>query len=267
MTPRVGVSQFTPRAGEVAANLEVARAHLVEMAADGVSVAVLPELFASGYDLTVDQQRLAEPMGGPTLTALTAMAVELGLTIVTAVLVRDEETRLRDRGVVVTPDGVVASADKRLLWGDENGLFEPGRKGGAVSSGDDVTVGVAICYEAGFPETARDLATRGSQLIAVPAAFGRPRLHAWELMTRSRALENGCFLAAAGLTGETPSGVRFAGHSRIVGPRGEVLAAMGLEPGWVAADVSLADLAAARHEIPYLASLSQLTPTEGMSHV
>lgn len=235
-------------------NLRRVEDQLKTMAERGVALAVLPELFSYGY---VFDSEYAEALSGPTVSRLSDIARELSMTLATAVLVRGNSGEMTDCAVVIGPDGVLATADKVYLWGGEAVSLTPGRHMGAVVKTEAGVVGVAICYEAGFPEVVRDLAVRGAEIIAVPAAFGRPRLHAWELMTRSRALENGCFLVAAGLTGDNARGVEFAGHSRIVGPRGEIRASLGHEEGVVVSEVDLADIERARTEIPYLRSLSQ----------
>lgn len=223
---------------------------------------VLPELFANGY---VFEATYAEPPWGRTVARLIDLAAELDLVIATAVFVRTASGTFTDRAYVIGPSGVLGTADKGYLWGPEVGSLTAGDQAGAVVRTPVGTVGVAICYEAGFPEMVRDLAVRGAQIIAVPAAFGRPRLHAWELMTRSRALENGCFVVAAGLTGGDGRGGEFAGHSRIVGPRGEVMASIGREEGIVSCGIDLTDIDQARTEIPYLHSLALRTPFKGAS--
>lgn len=253
---RVGVVQLEARVGAVEENLARAEEHLRSLAAQDVEIAVLPELFGSGYDLAVDQRELAERTGEKVLSGLELLAAELDMVLVSAVLVLTRVGTVVDQAVVVGPGGILDAAGKRYLWGEEVAHFTAASGVGALAATPVGTVGVAVCYEVGFPETARDLAVRGADLIGVPAAFGLPRLHAWELSTRSRALENGCFVLAAGLTGSNPSGVRFAGHSRVVDPRGEVLATLALEEGCVTVDVDLALVGTARGEIPYLRSLS-----------
>lgn len=250
---RVGAVQLPGAVGDPGLRLRDAEARLTRLARRGVGLVVLPEFFATGYDLDTPPADAAAH-ATDTLDWLHAQAVAHDQVLVTAIPVHEGDL-LRDRAVVVDRTGVRATGDKRFLWGREGAYFERGLGDHLVVDTAVGTVGVAICYEAGFPEVARDLAVRGADIIAVPAAFGRPRLHAWELMTRSRALENGCFVVAAGLTGGNDHGVVFAGHSRVVDPRGDVVASIGLEPGEVDAEIDLATVGAARAEIPYLTDL------------
>lgn len=258
---RIGVVQMEAVAGDVAGNLATAERLVVELAARGVDLVVLPELFATGYDLGVDLGDVSEPIDGAHVELLRTWAQRHDLVVATALLVR-EGADLVDLALVVDATGVVACSSKQYLWGAEPDSFAVRPGPSALAKTQIGTIGVAICYEAGFPEVVRDLAVRGADIVAVPAAFGRARLYAWELLTRSRALENGCYVAAAGLTGANATGVEFAAHSRIVSPTGEVLAGLGLATGAASATVDLTEIARSREAIPYLRDLARRADAE-----
>ena len=83
-------------------------------------------------------------------------------------------------------------------------------------------LGSWICYDSRFPEAARTLARAGASLALVGSAWFGPA-DEWELAIRSRALDNGIFVAGAsvlGAFGPSP----FHGVSLIVDPHGRVLA-------------------------------------------
>jgi predicted amidohydrolase len=250
----VGVVQLEAVPGRADLNLANAQRQVSKLAGQGAGVVVLPELFATGYDLEMDL-RGASLGADEHIRILTSWAHDYDMVIATALLTRSSAGDLIDLAVVIGAEGVLASASKRFLWGGERRRFGRRIEPGALIKTPCGTIGVAICYEAGFPEVVRDLALRGADIIAIPAAFGRRRLYAWELLTRSRALENGCFVAAAGLTGSNPDGVSFAGHSRIISPTGDVLAGMALAEGTAMATIDLADIDRSRAEIPYLSDL------------
>lgn len=257
-TLNVGVVQMHSRTNARQANLDDAAAQVCALASGGTRVIVLPELFATGYDLAIDMDGVAEEVPGPTVDALSALATATNTVIATALVTRGDGGALFDSSLIVGPGGVLGVGRKRFLWGRENDVFTAGSESGVVVDTPHGKVGVVICYEAGFPETVRDLATRGAEVIAVPSAFGHVRLHIWKLLTRSRALENGVVVAAAGLTGQTGNGPRFAGHSVIVGPQGRMLVEMDESTGSVAAVVERESLANARNEVPYLTDLARL---------
>lgn len=266
-TTAVGVVQMIAVPGDFDSNLSTARRHVTQLASQGASLVVLPELFATGYDLGMDLLSAATKADSH-IAELTDWARQLDIVLATALLTRTDDDHVMDVAMVIGSEGVLASSSKRFLWGEERRAFSHRTEPGALAKTRIGTVGVAICYEAGFPEIVRDLALRGADIIAIPAAFGHRRLYAWELLTRSRALENGCFVAAAGLTGENNRGGSFAAHSRIVSPTGDVLAGLEREEGVAMATLDLGDIDRSRAEIPYLTDLiadrmGGTDPTEG----
>lgn len=118
-----------------------------------------------------------------------------------------------------------------------------------IASVDGWRIGVMTCYDLRFPETARSLAARGADAIAVSAAWVRgPRKERhWEIMTAARALENTCYVLACG-----EAGTRTIGLSRVIDPLGEVVAAAGPQPTLITAELDRTVLDAARRELPVL---------------
>lgn len=233
-------------------------AQVCALTEDGANLVVLPEFAVTGYDLELDYRALARNTAEPTIEWLRHLAVTHRATVVTAIPRLDEAGTLRDASVVVTPEGTAHLGGKRYLWGAERGVFESAPRSGLLTSTPVGMLGVVVCYEAGFPETVRELARAGADLIAVPAAFGLARLHIWRLLTRARAAENGCIVVAAGLCGGNRSGSKFAGHSTIVDPYGRRLTELGTEPGRAIARIPAEAVGLARAEVPYLADLERL---------
>jgi predicted amidohydrolase len=89
----------------------------------------------------------------------------------------------------------------------------------------DVRLGLSVCFDVRFPELYRELARSGAEVLAIPAAFNAVtgRAH-WEILIRSRAIENHAFVVAAAQVGTTDEGIATFGHSLIVDPWGEILA-------------------------------------------
>ena len=106
-----------------------------------------------------------------------------------------------------------------------------------------------ICYDLIFPEAARELTLRGTELLALSTAWPVDNLTGYpthgldsqlDLFARARALENQVFLACATLTGPDDKSDRsFYGFSHIVGPSGELLASLRDEEGVIFADLEL----------------------------
>ncbi|WP_194852818.1 carbon-nitrogen hydrolase family protein [Nocardia sp. SYP-A9097] len=238
--------------------LAAVEAEVAMLAALGADLVVIPEFAITGYNLDFDYVALAGHTAEPTIDALRRLARKHTVTLATAIPHLDANGDLRDASLVTTPDGGIHLGGKRYLWGDEHDRFEPAARSGLLVPTPVGLLGVVVCYEAGFPETVRELARAGAELIAVPAAFGHARLHIWRLLARARAVENGCIVAAAGLCGENAAGVRFAGHSTIADPTGRRLAELDELPGRALVRIERDAVARARLEVPYLADLERL---------
>jgi len=120
---------------------------------------------------------------------------------------------------------------------------------------DDLTVGLSICYDLRFPELYRRLAQLGAKVLVVPAAFmlhtGRDH---WEVLLRARAIENQCYVLAAGQIGDHEPKRTCFGRSMVIDPWGTVLAQAPDEVAVAVADIDLARLDRIRLELPSLAN-------------
>jgi predicted amidohydrolase len=220
---RLGIAQTDPTFGDRDRNTAVA---LDMLAGESVDLWVLPEFFATGYQFTSSEEAsaLAEPIpDGPTTRALAAFCREHACHVV-AGLPEATEGSLYNAAVLVGPDGYVSRYRKIHLFGDESLYFAPGDRPFSVDEVDSTRVGIMICFDHLFPESARSLALQGADVIAHPANLIIPDL-AQRTMT-VRALENGVFTATANRVGEearSDTTLRYTGRSQIVSPRGEVL--------------------------------------------
>ena len=171
--------------------------------------------------------------------------------------------KLTNRAYVFSPSGdIVTQYDKIHLFDVslENGeawreskLFDPGTEVNIVEA-ETLCVGVAICYDLRFPHLFRTLAQKGANILTLPAAFTRQtgRAH-WHVLLRARAIECGAYVLAAGQGGLHEDGRETYGHSMIVSPWGEVVAELAHdEPGFIIADIDIAEVEKVRRQIPSL---------------
>ena len=116
-------------------------------------------------------------------------------------------------------------------------------------------VGLSICYDLRFPELYRQLAVAGARVLLVPAAFtthtGRDH---WEVLLRARAIENQCYVVAAGQIGDHDPGRSCFGRSMVIDPWGTVVAQAPDGVGLAVADLDLERLDPIRQEVPSLAN-------------
>jgi len=225
---KAGFIQMTPEFGQIERNLDIAGGLVRRHPAD---LLVLPEFFNTGYlFVSHDEVRaLAESIpGGPTTEYLRNLASETGSTLVAGLPERDGET-LYNTAVLVSPDGTYRRYRKTHLFDREKLFFTPGDTGFQVVDTRTARIGLMICFDWFFPESARTLALGGAQIIAHPANLVLP--HCPQAMV-TRCLENRVFAVTANRAGtENRDGMQltYIGNSRVIGPDGRVLAACGDE--------------------------------------
>jgi len=215
---------------------------------------------------------LASEDDDPAVRGLSALARELEVWIlVGSAMVRRPDGKAANRSILLGPDGDTRATydkvhmfDVDLPTGErhrESSTFEPGDRA-VVADAAGARLGLTVCYDLRFPELFHALARADAQVIAVPAAFTRPTGKAhWEVLLRARAIETGAFVIAAAQGGVHEDGRETWGHSLIVGPWGEVLAAAPDDaPGMILARLDLAASAAARRAIPNLAHSRDFAP-------
>ncbi|AFK22687.1 nitrilase [Pyrococcus sp. ST04] len=202
-------------------NYSKAEGLIKEAAKKGAKLIVLPELFDSGYNFENRDEvfEIAQPIpDGETTTFLMDVARDLGVYIVAGTAEKEGES-LYNSAVVVGPRGYVGKYRKVHLFYREKYFFEPGNLGFRVFDLGFLKVGVMICFDWFFPESARTLALKGADVIAHPANLVMP--YAPRAMP-IRALENRVYTITADRVGEE-RGLKFIGKSLIASPKAEVL--------------------------------------------
>jgi nitrilase len=244
-------------------NLEAA-ARLIEDAANqGAELLALPEYFCLMGRRDSDKLAIAEAAGrGPIQDFLSAQARQHGVWLIGGTLPireRAADERVRNACCAFAPDGTLAARyDKIHLFRFDNGresydesrVLEAGAAAVAFQAGD-LRVGLSICYDLRFPELYRALTAPPCDLISVPAAFTYTtgRAH-WELLLRARAIENQCYVIAPAQGGQHENGRRTWGHSMIVDPWGDVLAALPEGEGVVIAELDRRRISDVRRQLP-----------------
>ncbi|MBI3006651.1 MAG: acyltransferase [Ignavibacteriales bacterium] len=240
---RLAVVQTNPVFGEVRNNLAAALAMMERERAD---LYVLPELFNTGYNF-IDRnevQKLSEPVPGMTSQSMAAFAKERNCFVVYGFAEKSEG--IFNSAALVGPEGVVGVYRKVHLFDRENLFFTPGDRGFPVFDLPIGKIGIMICFDWMFPESARSLALNGAQLIAHPSNLVMP--YCPDAMV-TRCLENRVFAATTDRVGRENRGgfdLSYKGMSEIVSPRGEILRRLGTDKEEIA--VLEIDLEAAKNK-------------------
>ncbi|MFN8592805.1 MAG: carbon-nitrogen hydrolase family protein [Thermomicrobiales bacterium] len=253
-TTRIAVGQAAAETGNIAHNVATA-CRLVRGAAErGAALLLLPELFLCGYDLGAmarNPDAMAITADDPLLTPLRACCREYAISLVVGACLASQIGRTNSALVIGANGETAAVYDKIHLWTTEMPHFAPGDSRRLVDL-DGFHVGLAICYDAGFPEHCRALALAGADLILCPSAFSRgEEERRYDLYFPMRALENTVYLAVANLVGSA-DGQNFFGRGAVFAPSGAALATAGAAEEVIVAEISHAMLAATRRDLRYL---------------
>ena len=197
------------------------------------------------------------------LAQFCALAEELGIWLLVGSLgIKVSEDKTANRSYLIGPNGrISARYDKIHLFDVNLPSGETYRESNTVAPGGQAVVenlpwgrlGLSVCYDLRFPQLYRALARSGAEILTVPSAFTETTGKAhWHVLLRARAIENSCFVVAPAQGGTHANGRKTYGHSLIVGPWGDILAEAGTEPGIVAAELDLEQIAEVRARLPSL---------------
>ena len=245
-------------------NLEKLNRNIAAVSAYGAELVVLQELHNTLYFCQTEDASLcdlAEPIPGPSTETYGALAKELGIVLVLSLFERRTAGIYHNTAVVIEKDGSIAGKYRKMHIPDdpcyyEKFYFTPGDLGFKPIETSVGTLGVLVCWDQWYPETARIMALNGAQILIYPTAIGgvgtdpeeeqKVQCGAWQLVQRGHAVANGLPVVTVNRTGheDDPSGntvgLQFWGHSFATGPQGEILAEFGKdEEGVKVVDIDL----------------------------
>ncbi|GHD46159.1 N-carbamoylputrescine amidase [Marinobacter persicus] len=236
-------------------SLATSEALVREAAAGGAELVILQELHATLYFCQTEDTgvfELAEPIPGPTSERLSALAAELGIVLVGSIFERRMNGVYHNTAVVFETDGSIAGLYRKMHIPDDPGFYEKfyftpgdatfngGQSGFTPIHTSVGKLGVLVCWDQWYPESARLMALAGAELLIYPTAIGwdttddpdeqARQLDAWVTVQRGHAIANNLPVIAPNRVGTEPdpsdqtNGIRFWGNSFICGPQGEFLA-------------------------------------------
>jgi N-carbamoylputrescine amidase len=222
------------------ANLRKAEEKVREAADKGAQIICLQELFSTLYfcqSETHDFFDLAEPLPGPSVEALSAVAREKSVVIIAPVFEKRAEGIYHNSAAVIDADGTVLGLYRKMHIPDDPNFYEkfyftPGDLGFKSFQTRYGKIGVLICWDQWFPEAARLTALTGAQILFYPTAIGwhqndaalaKDQHSAWQTIQRGHAVANEVFVAAANRVGKEGD-LTFWGKSFVSDPFGKVIA-------------------------------------------
>jgi N-carbamoylputrescine amidase len=261
-----------------AANRDRAERLVREAAGRGAQIICLKELFDAEYFCKAqdaDRFDLAEPVPGPALERLQALARELAVVLVVPFFEREAAGLYRNSAAVVDADGSLLGVYRKMHIPDdplfyEKYYFAPGETGAGagfrVWHTRYATIGVLICWDQWYPEAARITSLLGAQVLFYPTAigwhpserdaWGAAQVDAWRTAQRAHAIANGVYVASPNRIGHEgepgTDGLTFFGHSFIADPFGRLVAEAGEDEAVLVARCDPALIETVRRNWPFL---------------
>lgn len=235
---KVSCVQFDMKLGEVEENYaEAVRLIKETVAKDNSDTVVLPETWSSGYYPKQELESFCDNNGERVKITFSSLAKELNVNIVAGSVANLKNGGIYNTAYVFNRKGeLVAEYDKTHLFTpmDEHKYFEFGKKLVTFEL-DGQKCGIVICYDIRFCELIRSLALKGMDMLFMVSQWPLARTNHIVTLTKARAIENQMFVVCCNSCGKTPEAV-FGGHSQIIDPWGEVLAAAGEKQEIITAD-------------------------------
>jgi predicted amidohydrolase len=188
-------------------------------------VVILPEMFSTGFSM--EPERFAETMDGPTVVWMKQMAVQHKI-ILTGSLMIKEDNRYFNRLIWMLPTGNFGYYDKRhcFAFAGENEHYTPGNKR-LIAQVKGWKINLQICYDLRFPVWARQEKNETDSLeydiLLNVANWPERRNHAWKTLLTARAIENQCFVIGVNRVGNDGNTIYHSGDSMVINPLGEIL--------------------------------------------
>lgn len=250
---------------EVERNLAEAATLIGQAAAAGAGFALLPENFSIMGREETDKLRYQEPLGdGPQQSFLAGQAKQHGIWLMggTIPLASGDKNHVLSGCLLFNPDGERVAAYNKIHLFDvsvDDRTGESYKESNTIAPGNDIVVaetpfgniGMSVCYDLRFPELYRRMLDKNISIITVPSAFTETtgRRH-WEVLLRSRAVENLCYVIASNQGGQNTETRATWGHSMIIDPWGDILGQMDKGPGVVYADIDPGRVRELRRQFP-----------------
>jgi predicted amidohydrolase len=238
----IAAVQMEPKIKEKSANLEGIIDRIRVAARSGAELVVFPECALTGYVFASREEvtPYAETIPGPSTRKLEDCCRELGVHVV-AGLIEQADNKCFNAAVLIGPKGLIGRYRKiHLPFLGVDRFLDPGDEPFKVYKTVIGNIGMFICYDCNFPESARVMTLMGVDILALPTNWPEGREKIPKYVVPTRAFENRVHLVAVNRIGRE-RGTGFIGHSKIIDARGDTVTEAGKEDEIIYGEVSLAE--------------------------
>lgn len=244
------------------ANIENAKLMINEGVSKNADFIVLPEMFNCPYSNDKFIEYAEEEQNSFTLDEISSSAKDNQVYILAGSIPEKENGKLYNTSYLFDKSGNIIAKHRKMH------LFDIDVKGkitfkesDVLTAGDEFTIadtefgkiGIGICYDVRFPELARIMVEKGALILFYPGAFNMTTGPAhWELLFRSRALDNQVYCVGVAPALNEDASYHSFGHSIIANPWGEILAEADEKENLITCDIDLDEIKKIREELPLL---------------
>ncbi len=192
---------------------------------EATDLILLPEMFTTGF--AMEPQKLAEPMGGPTMQWMHRMATENNCVLAGSFIIK-ENNNFFNRLIWMRPNGSYEYVDKKHLFtfAGENKHYTPGNRKIIVEI-KGWKIMPLICYDLRFPVWSKNRhdSEKGFDYDCMINVANWPdkRSHVWRILLMARALENQAYVIGINRIGTDGNNIGYSGDSAVISPKGENL--------------------------------------------
>ena len=243
-------------------NIKKAGLMIAESVKKNADFIILPEMFNCPYSNDKFIEYGEEEQDSYTLNAISKLASENNVYILAGSIPERENDRLYNTSYLFDKKGSVIGKHRKMHLFDidvkdritfkESDVLTAGNKVSVVET-EIGKIGIGICYDVRFPELARIMVEKGALILFYPGAFNMTTGPAhWELLFRSRALDNQVFCVGVAPALNMDASYHSYGHSIVSNPWGEVLTEASEKEELIICEIDLNEIKKVREEIPVL---------------
>ena len=243
-------------------NLNKANSMINDAVSKNVDFIVLPEMFNCPYSNDKFIEYAEEEKTSHTLLKISQLACRNNVYILAGSIPEKDGNSLYNTSYLFNRNGEMIAKHRKMH------LFDIDVKGkitfmesDVLTAGNEFTIadtefgkiGIGICYDIRFPELARIMAQEGALILFYPGAFNMTTGPAhWELLFKSRALDNQVYCVGVAPALNTDSSYHSYGHSIITNPWGDVVTEAGEKESLIISEIDLSEIKKIREELPLL---------------
>lgn len=243
-------------------NLKKAELMIKESVFKNSDFIVLPEMFNCPYSNDKFIEYCEEEKTSETLLKISELASDNNVYILAGSVPEKENDKLFNTSYLFNRNGRIIAKHRKMH------LFDIDVKGkiafmesDVLTAGNEITladtefgkIGIGICYDVRFPELARLMVNRGASILFYPGAFNMTTGPAhWELLFRTRALDNQVFCVGVAPALNRSASYHSFGHSIITSPWGEIITEASEKEELIISEIDLNEIKKIREELPLL---------------